>query len=61
MNEDEILAFLGMSPKQQVCIRARISKNEMSPRECQGFDASIPNYDAEETIKRESVEIPSYD
>ncbi|MDB2605858.1 hypothetical protein N9Y41_04060 [Planktomarina temperata] len=63
MNEDEILAFLGIDPKLNTCIVSRVSKNEMFPDECEGLEVNIPTYEGEEisVSPKPNVEIPSYD
>lgn len=61
MSEEDLFALLGINKKLEDCVIARISKNEMFPLECDGIDANVPTYLAEDPIETVLKEIPSYD
>ena len=61
LTEEELLAFLGVNPAADICVAARISKNEIMPEECTEQEIIIPNYDTNFDEKTTKVEVPSYD
>ena len=61
LNDEELLAVLGVDLKMQKCVNARINSNTIFPKECEGIDFTIPSYDTKQKLEKQKIEAPTYD